>query len=117
MRIGKRCSWGLAAACAPVVASISLASAANPPKNVILFVGDGMGAEQVKAAGYYFNGAGGQFNFEQFGQFAWMTHNNSGGGVTDSAASATALASGYKVNDGVISVALASGPDPRSATP
>src|SRR5688572_27177023 len=93
------------------------ANAATPPKNVILFVGDGLGAEQVKASGYYFNGAAGQFSFEQFPNFAWMTHNNSAGDVTDSAASGTALATGFKVNNEVISVALASGPDPRSATP
>ena len=58
--------------------------AAQPPKNVIVFIGDGLGAEQVKASGYYFNGAAGQYNFEQFPNFAWMTHNNSSGAVTDS---------------------------------
>ena len=88
-----------------------------PPKNVILFVGDGLGAEQVKASGYYFNGAAGQFSFEQFPSFAWMTHNNSAEGVTDSAASATALATGFKVDNDVVSVARASGTDPRSAAP
>ena len=110
-----RSGW-LAAAVMPVCVCAS-ALAATPPKNVILFVGDGMGAEQVKAAGYYFNGTAGAFSFEQFPSFAWMTHNNSAGGVTDSAASATALATGYKVDNSVISVARASGSDPRSATP
>lgn len=94
-----------------------ISRAATPPKNVILFIGDGLGAEQVKASGYYFNGSAGQFNFEQFPNFAWMTHNNSSGGVTDSAASGTAIATGFKVNNDVISVALADGTDPRRAMP
>jgi alkaline phosphatase len=100
-----------------ILALNAAAFAATPPKNVILFIGDGLGAEQIKASGYYFNGAAGQFNFEQFPNFAWMTHNNSAGAVTDSAASGTALATGFKVDNEVISVALASGADPRRATP
>src|SRR4051812_41956566 len=100
-----------------VLALNAVAHAANPPKNVILFIGDGLGAEQIKASGYYFNGASGQFNFEQFPNFAWMTHNNATGAVTDSAASGTALATGFKVDNEVISVALAGGTDPRRATP
>lgn len=100
-----------------IASSFAALAYADAPKNVILFVGDGMGEEAVKAAGYYFNGASGQFNFEQFSNFAWMTHNTSSGTVTDSAASGTAMATGYKVNTGVISQAYASGTDPRSATP
>lgn len=102
---------------AVVLSGVCGAVFGSPPKNVILFVGDGMGHEAVKAAGYYFNGAVGQFSFEQLDHFAWMTHNNSSGAVTDSAASGTAMATGYKVNSGVISQALASGSDPRSASP
>src|SRR5690348_3432048 len=89
-----------------LLALTAVTHAATPPKNVILFIVDGLGAEQIKASGYYFNGAAGQFNFEQFPNFAWMTHNNSSGGITDSAASGTALATGYKVDNDVISVAL-----------
>src|SRR5688572_2137545 len=112
MRIAPR----IVVVAASLLALTAVARAA-PPKNVILFIGDGLGPEQVKASGYYFNGAAGQFNFEQFPNFAWMTHNNSAGGVTDSAASGTALATGLTVNNGVISVALASGSDPRRAQP
>jgi alkaline phosphatase len=100
-----------------LLALSATSDAATPPKNVILFIGDGLGAEQIKASRYYFNGAAGQLNFEQFANFAWMTHNNSSGGVTDSAASGTALATGYKVDNDVISVAIAGGSDPRRATP
>jgi len=37
---------------------------ASPPKNVIILIGDGMGYEQVKAAGIYANGAIGTLGFE-----------------------------------------------------
>ncbi len=101
------------AACAAVLSAQYLCAAA--PKNVILFIGDGMGHEAIKASGYYFNGAAGQYNFENFNNFAWMTTNNSLGGVTDSAASATAMSTGYKVDSNVISMGIASGIDSRSA--
>src|SRR6188768_4286682 len=94
---GRGCFMRAARGMSIVVGLLALAStgrAATPPKNVILFIGDGLGAEQIKASGYYFNGAAGQYNFEQFPNFAWMTHNNSSGAVTDSAASGTALATG-----------------------
>lgn len=103
MRV-RRAGRGAMGACLALSAAAATYAHAEAPKNVILFVGDGMGAEQVKAAGYYFNGASGLFNFEQFTHSAWMTHNNLAGTVTDSAASATAMATGTKVNDGVISV-------------
>jgi alkaline phosphatase len=73
------------------------------PKNVILFVGDGMGLEHVKLARMYANGNTQPFNFETFPHFATMTHNNAANGTTDSAASGTALATGVKVNNGVVS--------------
>jgi alkaline phosphatase len=94
---------GVLALCHALAAAPAPARA-ETPKNVILFIGDGMGAEQVKASGLFNNGATGLFNFEQFTHQAWMTHNNAGGTVTDSAASATAIATGVKVNDGVISL-------------
>lgn len=94
-----------------------LIGSAAPPRNVIMFIGDGMGHEHIKAAGYYFNGAVGQFSFEQLPNFAWMETNNSAGNVTDSAASATALATGFKVDNDVVSVAIATGNDPRRAMP
>jgi alkaline phosphatase len=84
------------------------------PKNVIILIGDGMGFEHVKAGGLYANGTEGSLFLETLpyrgevvttpvpaanlkpGQVA----------VTDSAAAATALATGHKVYNGVISMAL-----------
>ena len=80
-----------------------LAASAAPMKNVILCIGDGMGPEQVKA-GRYFTGA--PLSFESLPYQASMTTHAANSGVTDSAAAATSLATGRKVNVGVISVAL-----------
>jgi len=74
------------------------------PKNVIISIGDGMGPEQVKAAGMY-AGTPGSMSFEQFPHQAEVTTHAANDPVTDSAASATAIATGVKVNKGVISLA------------
>jgi len=87
-----------------------LPTVAQPPKNVIILIGDGMGPEQVRAAGMYLNGAAGTLNFESFpGQGAVTTaaaDSSADSSVTDSAAGATAIATGVRVNRQVISVAL-----------
>lgn len=82
--------------CAPV------GSDAAPIRNVILCIGDGMGPEQVKAAHCY---AGTNLVFETFPYQSRLTTVNVDGDVTDSAAAATALATGFKVYNGVISMA------------
>jgi alkaline phosphatase len=75
-------------------------------KNVILFIGDGMGIEHVKAAGYYLHGAEGMLPFESFPYRADMTTSSQSPSVTDSAAASTAMATGYKVNNSVIGRAV-----------
>ena len=76
------------------------------PTNIILIIGDGMGFEHIQAGGYFINGTGGQFPFESFPYIAEMTIGMASDDWTDSAASATAMATGNKVNDGVLSLAL-----------
>jgi alkaline phosphatase len=76
------------------------------PKNVILVVGDGMGFEQVRAASFFAAGQAGSLSFESFPNQAQMNHNSADGSTTDSAASATAIATGFKVNNGVISIRI-----------
>lgn len=81
-----------------------VASRADIPKNVILMIGDGMGFEHVEAAHYYHAGL---LSFEEFayqGQVTTHTANSSSVGYPDSAATATAMATGRKVDNGVISV-------------
>ncbi len=74
------------------------------PTNVILFIGDGMGYGQVAATGLYANGASGTLSFEAFPHQAQVATYSASSSVTDSAAAATAMATGQKVNNGVISV-------------
>ncbi len=75
------------------------------PTNVIVFIGDGMGYGQIAAAGLYANGASGTLSFEAFPHQAQVTTSSADSTITDSAAAATAMATGYKVDNGVISVA------------
>lgn len=70
-------------------------SVPEEPRYVILFIGDGMGFEHVEGAGMYGYGAPGSLSFEAFphqGRLRTASYS----GITDSAASATAYASGYK---------------------
>ncbi|MFN2188990.1 MAG: alkaline phosphatase, partial [Candidatus Promineifilaceae bacterium] len=78
---------------------------ANPEpfaKYVILMIGDGMGFEQVKAADYF---NGGELSFETLPYTTSVSTYSADSSITDSAASATAMAAGQKVNNGVISIA------------
>ncbi len=85
---------------------IKAAASAPRPKNVILFIGDGMGFESVKAASLYKTGREDSLAIHSFPHQARMTHNNAQEETTDSAAAATAIATGMKVNNTVVSVAL-----------
>jgi len=75
------------------------------PKNVIFFIGDGMGPEQVEAAAIYAYGAPGTLSFESFPYQGGLTTYSANSSITDSAAAATAMATGIKVDNGVISMA------------
>ncbi len=78
------------------------ATADTTAKYVIVMIGDGMGPEHVKVAR---NFNGGPLAFEGLAQHTTMTTYAANDPVTDSAASATAMAAGQKVNNGVISIA------------
>ncbi len=71
------------------------------PKNVVLVIVDGMGPEQVHA-GRIFNGNQ-KLVFEEFPYQNTVTTHNIDGDVTDSAAAGTAIATGHKVKNKVIS--------------
>jgi alkaline phosphatase len=84
----------------------SLAGAADAPKNVILMIGDGMGFEQVRAAGLYATGKAGGLAFEKHYRCEVMTSSLDSwqkSHATDSAAAGTALATGAKTNNGMLS--------------
>lgn len=74
--------------------------------NVILFVGDGMGINQVRAASMFGYGREGALRFEGFPYQALMKTRSANSSTTDSAAAASAMATGVKVNNAVISQAI-----------
>lgn len=92
-----------------ILVFISNLGAASPDtrvKNIILFIGDGMGLEHIRAAGMYLNGEPGTLIFESFPYQGTVTTHSANKPVTDSAAAATAMATGKKVNNGTISMAI-----------
>ncbi|MBW8017534.1 MAG: alkaline phosphatase [Planctomycetes bacterium] len=76
------------------------------PKNTILFIGDGMGFEQVKAAGMYLNGQANVLGFEFLQYGGQVKTRSASSAITDSAAAGTSIATGVKVNNGVISLRI-----------
>ena len=79
-------------------------------KNVILFVGDGMGVSTVTAARILegqLEGRDGEYNrlsFEKFSNLALSVTASANQQTSDSAPTATAMVTGIKTNDGAISV-------------
>ncbi len=86
--------------------SVATPVASAQPTNVIFFIGDGMGPAQVQAAGMF---AGGAMSFESFPYQGYVRTYSANSSVTDSAAAGTSLATGVKVNNGVISQAYPGG--------
>ncbi|HEX2879212.1 MAG TPA: alkaline phosphatase [Polyangiaceae bacterium] len=75
-------------------------------RNVIFLMADGYGAEQIEATRIYVNGNTAALSFEGLPYQAWVETNNARNQTTDSAAAATAFATGHKVDSSVISVAI-----------
>lgn len=71
------------------------------PRRIILFIGDGMGPEQVVAGSYYL---GRPVSFTEFDVRATVTPHSADNPITDSAAAATAIATGQKVGNGILSI-------------
>ncbi|AWB43299.1 alkaline phosphatase [Paenibacillus sp. CAA11] len=94
----------LSAAAALVSAGILSSQASAAPKkakNVILFVGDGMGTAQRDAIRLATVGVKGKLAMDDM-PYTGRVHTSSTSAVTDSAASATAYASGVKTYNGAI---------------
>ena len=95
----------------PESAAIDAENAQNKTaKNLILFIGDGMGVSTVTAARIFdgqSKGLSGEENrlaFEDFENLALVKTYNTNAQVPDSAGTATAIMSGYKTNIGAINV-------------
>ncbi len=66
------------------------------PRNVVLLVADGMGFAHVTAARARLAGVDGRLAIERFPVAGWLTTHAEGSLITDSAASAAAMATGHK---------------------
>ena len=85
----------------PSIQKIEDLSKKNKPKNIILMIGDGMGLGQI-TAGMYMNGN--RLELERFPVVGLHKSHAFDNLVTDSAAGATAFASGVKTYNGAIGV-------------
>jgi len=72
------------------------------PQNIILFIGDGMGVGHITAGKI----ARGNMNLERFSVMGLVTTHSANQLITESAAAATALATGYETNNRAISVSV-----------
>ena len=91
------------AAAALVIVSHPLSAGPATATNIILLIGDGMGFEQMRAGSYYI---GTNLVFESWARQGEVTTRSANSPITDSAASGTAMATGHKVNNGVVSLAI-----------
>lgn len=73
-------------------------------KNVILFIGDGMGLSHIAAARMKSGGVEGMLNMERMPVTGLLYTNCANALVTDSAAASTALATGHKTNYRMVSM-------------
>jgi alkaline phosphatase len=70
------------------------------PRNIILMIGDGMGVSQLTTGRIYRH----PMHLERFGIMGMITTHSKNRFNTDSAAAGTALATGYKTHNGMISM-------------
>ncbi|MHA1977850.1 MAG: alkaline phosphatase [Candidatus Hodarchaeales archaeon] len=78
----------------------------NDGLSVILMIGDGMGFEHVKLAQWVEKGVNGTLNMQNLPIKGKVVTQNIVSSITDSAASATAIATGYKAHNSIISKSL-----------
>ncbi|MFD2366860.1 alkaline phosphatase [Pseudoduganella sp. GCM10020061] len=94
-------------ASAPRQAPLALAQPAPAiqgaaPKNIIFFLGDGMGITTLTAARIYAVGEEGMLPIDQLPESAFVKTYSNNAQVTDSAAAMSALMTGVKVNNNVV---------------
>jgi alkaline phosphatase len=96
------------------------AQAAGEAKNIIFFLGDGMGPTTTTAARIYKYGESGSLNFDKFDRTARVITYSNDAQTTDSAPSMAAYMTGVKANNEVISMTaatIADGTNAPSADP
>lgn len=93
----------LAVLMVPLLTGLPIHASDEPARNVILMIGDGMGAFQRQAATQF---AGQSLEMDQMPVSGVVTTSPANWFVTDSAAAATAMATGRKTSIGSVSVAV-----------
>jgi len=83
-------------------ANVQIEDNTKTPKNVILLIGDGTGLSQISSAFYFKESTP---NYSRFKHIGLIKTSSSKEDITDSAAGATAFASGIKTYNGAIGVA------------
>ncbi|GAC1632393.1 MAG: alkaline phosphatase [Nevskia sp.] len=73
-------------------------------KNVIFFLGDGMGTNMITAARIYQYGEAGELTMDTLPETAWLRTYSNDAQTTDSAPSMSAYTTGVKMNNDVISM-------------
>ncbi|XP_044253838.1 alkaline phosphatase, tissue-nonspecific isozyme-like [Tribolium madens] len=81
-----------------IYTALNLEKIEKPSKNVILFIGDGMGLTTTTASRIYSKSESGFLSFEKFPHIATIKTYNADKLVPDSSSTATALFSGVKTN-------------------
>lgn len=81
-----------------------LNKAYKKPKNIIFLIGDGMGIGQMEIARLFEYGKEGRLFMQTLPHLGLVQTYSANNFVTDSAAGATALATGHKTNNGMIGV-------------
>ncbi len=95
-----RCSVYIIVLFLVVLFFVSCTAGDKYPQNIILFIGDGMGVAQITAGKI----VQGRLNMERFSAMGLVTTHSENNLITDSAAAATALATGHKTNNHEIAV-------------
>ena len=103
----------LAAAAASACLTMPAAQAAGEAKNVIFFLGDGMGPATVTASRIYKYGESGKLTMESLKRTARIKTFSNDAQTTDSAPSMAAYMTGVKMNNEVISMS----PDTKATAP
>lgn len=85
-----------------LVLLLAVCNAWGTPKNVIVLIGDGMGPSHVAAARILSVGKSGRLAMDSMPVTGFVTTYSANSLITDSAAAATALATGVKANNHVV---------------
>lgn len=92
--------------CSAILVFLLAASclSAQPPQNIILMIGDGMGVGHISAARVAAAGSDGRLAMDTMPFTGLIVTHPAQGLVTDSAAAATAMATGRRVSNGSVSM-------------